>query len=200
MSGTTPLGRLHAKYAEISLRDDRDLTPDDRRSLLYYRADITPEQSSMESGSGPALWVRRIRELDAFVARAGRMPRENNRLPRAHISVAERRAAAWVRDQRKAIGLQQLVSYQIERLDCVPGYSHSPLDERWNARRDTYRDFTVTRGHAPAYRSIDQAERSLAAWADKQRMYYWKKTLPDRRVRSLEQLPTWTWGSRPPTQ
>lgn len=190
------LPRLHAHYAELAEREPWSLSEEQRRSVRFYRAEIALlAGASIESiGQRDEQWARQLINLDAFVNRRGRLPRENNRLDPHQIDATEQRLVNWVRGQRKANAAGRLTEYQQQRLLCIPGFSFNPIEDRWASRLAAYRRFLSRHHRAPMIRSSHGEERKLAAWAAKQRMHYRRGTLSEPRVDALAALDFWTWG------
>jgi hypothetical protein len=199
MTAPTSLDDLHAEYAELELHHPDELSVDRRRSVQHYRTEIAILSGRPNPGDIPdriANWVRNLLDLEAFIQREGRWPRENNRLYPDRLAHGERRLAAWVRAERRAAAALRRCEYQLRRLACVVGYRAHPLEDRWMAHLYRYRAFLITKHRVPSVRSPDAAERGLAAWAAKQRLLARRGALPDARKILLELLPIWTWGSR----
>jgi hypothetical protein len=171
---------------------------DQRRSVTFYLAEATLVAGIEVPPLTPARtiqWLRSLADLEVFLAREGRWPRENNRLERNAISQEERRLAVWVRTQRATANDGQLCEYQLRRLKCVPGFQQRPLDQRWDQNVLALQKFVADHRRAPAIRSDDPVERRLAAFAAKQRIAYRRGTLVPTRKSSLERLEFWTWGT-----
>ena len=201
MPTPTALDQLHAEYAALALRAAVALTPDRRRSLLFYRCEQAMLAGTPFPPQMPARviqWLQTLAELEAFIAGENRWPRENRRLDRAAISALERRLAIWVRTQRTAVGWGARCEYQIRRLACIPGFHLHPLDDRWHQHVSDYRTFTDTWRRPPLVRSVDEAERRLAAFAAKQRFTFRNGRLSPDRIAALKRLEFWTWGSWAP--
>lgn len=195
----TPLDRLHAEYAELDRQDPSRLTPDQRRSLIYYHYELELKLRTPSDSPAPvhvANWFAGLISLENFVALERRWPRENNRAEAAEFSDEEKRLATWVRTQRSAIDQGRRCDYQIKRLSFIAGFRHRPLQDRWNHRLLEFHHFTDTHHRAPLLRSTDFMERSLAAWAAKQRFAYRNRTLSCRRIETLQRLSYWSWGPR----
>jgi hypothetical protein len=195
----TPLGLLHAEYAQLAHNNTSKLTSDQRRSSSYYLAELAVSSSQAATRTGTArvgMWIRSLLDLEEFIATEGRWPKENNRAPKSAFSSVERRLVAWVRRERQATATSARCSYQLARLQCVPGYATRPMDDRWDHRLNEYERFTLDRGRAPRLRSVDEVESSLAGWAAKQRLLFRKGRLPLQRINTLEALDFWAWGSR----
>lgn len=191
------LDQLHADYSALALRPPAALTPDHRRSLLVYRGELallarTP--LPLQTPTRVIQWLQTLAELETFIAREERWPRENRRLDRAAITNEERRLAIWVRTQRTAADGGLRCDYQLRRLACVPGFHRHPLDDRWYQHVIDHQHFTDTHRRAPLVRSDDATERSLAGFAAKQRLAFRRGRLSSRRIAVLERLEFWTWG------
>jgi predicted alpha/beta hydrolase len=198
MHEPTPLEALHAEYARLEGQKPLALTGDQRQSVAFYVAELA-QIGAPRSEAGelrePAKWIHNLLALERFVAREGRMPRENRRLPAGMISTEERDQTSWVRSQRRMFKLGRLCSYQQRRALCVPGFSFRPLEDSWSANLGAYREFTDAHRDAPKVRSKDQLERALARWAAKARLRYRAGGLPQPRVDALNELDFWSWGS-----
>lgn len=193
----TPLDRLRAECAKLDLRERSNLSADQRRSLIYFHFEL--DLNSCVANPSPASvrvvqWFAVLNSLENFIAREGRWPRENNRAEKDEISEEERRLASWVRTQRSAIDQGRRCGYQINRLACLEGFHHRPLQDRWNHHLHDFRRFTDTHHRAPSVRSTDVLEQRLAAWAAKQRFAYRNGALSFIRIETLERLNCWTWG------
>ena len=195
------LTQLRADYAVLALRPPAALTPDHRRSLLFYRCELSLVAQIPLPPHTPIpviRWLKTLMELEAFIARERRWPRENRRLDPAAITAEERRLATWVRTQRTAADRGLRCDYQLRRLACVPGFHRHPLDDRWYQHVIDHQHFTDTRRRAPLLRSDEATERTLAGFAAKQRLAYRRGRLSPRQIGMLEVLEFWTWGSTPP--
>lgn len=191
------MDRLLADYATLALRPPTNLSPDQRRSLTFYQAELSllartagPQQIPIRVGD----WLQTLVDLEAFIAQENRWPRHNNRLHKDEISQEERRLVVWVRAQRTAADQCRRCEYQLRRLACIPGFRRRPLHDRWNERVVEYRGFVGVYRQAPLLRSDNFVERSLAAWASKQRLAYTNGRLDSWRIETLERLVHWGWG------
>ena len=193
MSEPTPVELLQAEYAQLLLRQPATLTGDQKRSLVYYKADVSPQ--GVESAEVTA-WLRNVTALEVFVQREGRMPRENRRLPPGAISVEEKKLGYRVRAQRRAFAAGRLCSYQERRLLYVPGFTYHPLEDLWWAHFEAYRLYTVVHQDAPKLRSQNKLEVGLAGWAAKTRMAYRAGTLEQWKRDALDGLDFWSWGAQ----
>lgn len=184
------LQALHREYEQLEQRGSR-LNPDQRTSLRYYRAETSGPD--IKTPRRVARWTRELANLERFIA-SQRWPRENNRLHTAAVDPEERRLAEWVRTQRKAIRDGRRCTYQVRRLECLPGFTTNPLDDRWRRRLDSYAASLRSHHGPPSSSSSDPDERALAAWAAKQRYLHRRGRLSPERARALESLSAWVWG------
>ena len=200
MPHLTPLDQLRADFTALTRRSPNSMSIDQRRSVAFYLAEVALVARTEVPPLTPfrtLQWLRALADLEAFLAREGKWPRENNRLERNTISEGERRLAVWVRTQRAAADQGRRCAYQLRRLECVPGFQQHPLDERWDQNVVAFQRFIADNGRAPSIRSDDATERRLAAFAAKQRLAYRRETLVQTRISSLERLELWTWGTSP---
>ena len=195
------LEQLHADYAAFAQRPPAALTPDRRRSLLFYQGELallTHIPPPPQTPTRVVQWLQSVAKLEAFIERENRWPRENRRLPTGAITVEERHLATWVRTQRTAANGGVRCDYQLRRLACVPGYHLHPLSEQWHRHVTGYQHFTDIWRQAPLLRGDDPTERRLAGFAAKQRLAYRRGRLSPRQIATLERLDFWSWGSQPP--
>jgi hypothetical protein len=190
---------LYVDYLHLVASDPRSLTEDETRSILYFRTEQSLAAGGTNADDIPRRvlkWITSARAVDDFIAAVGRLPRENNRLPRAHVSAEERVLVEWLRYQRRPRTRETHCDYQRRRLEAVPGFLWEPIADRWS---DTFRDyerFLVRHRRAPSIRSVDPLERHLAAWASKQRHRRRRRHLDAARESALATLPIWSWGAR----
>ncbi|MDQ1580155.1 MAG: hypothetical protein QOD05_930 [Microbacteriaceae bacterium] len=188
---------VHADYHRLATRNPESLTEDEARSILYFRTEQSIEAgtSSDDIQSRVLRWVTSVRAVDDFLATHGRLPRENNRLPRAEVSSEERVLVEWLRYQRRPRTRETHCSYQRRRLEALPGFRWDPIAGSWSATLCAYEVFLTQSNRAPAVRSSDPFERSLAAWAAKQRFLRRRGRLDLTRESALAALSIWTWGA-----
>lgn len=188
MPEPTGLARLFQEYSTLAGQDRRRQTADQARSLQYFH----DEMASSGDGSAPRArtirWVYTVKSVDAFVTSAGHLPRENNRLPKLEIDPREQALADWIRYQRRPASRALHCEYQRRRLECLLGFSWDPLGDQWDAQFAQFTRFVGEFHRAPRYRAEDATERTIAAWAAKQRHFLRSGTLPEDRVRKLRNL------------
>ena len=197
MTEPTALATLQAEYARLRRLGPDGLTADQALSLTYFGheqqlRDARPGDASIPDAI--TRWLQNVFGLEDFIARLKRMPRENRRLPAGTIPVEEKALTIFVRAQRRAFAGARLCTYQERRLAAIEGFSFHPRDDAWISCFREYRDFTTENGRVPRFRSDAGRERSLAAWAAKQRLSYRRGSLPRERVLALSGLGFWTWG------
>ncbi|WP_166879103.1 helicase associated domain-containing protein [Salinibacterium sp. ZJ450] len=194
---------LYEEYTDLARRENARLEPGENRSLRIYLAEAQLRTLGVEAhyrpGKRDTAWAKRVLELETFVGTQKRLPRENNRQPGA-VPPQEMMLVHWIRNQRKAYTEGRLCDYQVRRLECVPGFSWAPLTEAWEDRLAAYEQFITLNHRAPALRSTDPAESTLAAWAAKQRFARRNGRLNEERTNALSNLPFWTWGNRSESQ
>ncbi|WP_104177328.1 helicase associated domain-containing protein [Cryobacterium sp. Y50] len=197
MTEPSALSLLHADYARLRRLGPDELTADQALSLTcFLREQQLRDAQPGEAQISDAItrWLQNVFALENFIARLNRMPRENRRLPANSISDEEKTLTAFVRAQRRAFAGARLCTYQERRLAAIEGFSFHPRDDVWISRFREYRDFITENGRVPRFRSDAGRERSLAAWAAKQRLSYHRGRLPRERVLALSGLDFWTWG------
>jgi hypothetical protein len=186
---------LHAEYRSLANAQVRWPSDDLVQSLRYYEADVAfaTEGIDLSPKGRVAVWVRNVYALEDFIETTGHFPQDNRRRPVTNFTPEHLRLISWVGTQRRATLSGLRCTYQLRRLDVVPGYAASSVDGRWNVMFERYRAWIET-APAPRYRSPDAEERSLANWGAKQRVAYRRGTLDSSRVEKLEQLRIWGWG------
>jgi hypothetical protein len=189
---------LFDRYEALCDVPRQDLTPDDFASLRFYKAEaISSDADSAKRSSRIQTWLDRAKQLEAYIDREGRMPRENNRLPAGLVGPEESQLVNWVRYQRKSRAADILCEYQILRLELVTGFDWAPFDTQWDQEYTRYRAHLEHFRGAPKFRSEDPNEVALAKWASRQRAKYRTGNLDAERTYDLEALPIWTWGPNP---
>jgi hypothetical protein len=170
---------LQSEYEELHTRAWSDLSVDQRRGLDYYLADI--------GGPAPSLtiagWTQFVHGLDSFVQKEGRMPVPSSRSPRPRD--IEQRLIDRLNYQRRAAIRATHCSYQIRRLEGIPGFVWRPQHDRWMAQFAAYQEFWEENGRPPQRRSFDRSEASLGRWAAEQRAAYRSGELRPYRLRLL---------------
>lgn len=163
---------LFGKYLALDDAQQSSPTHHFERSLRYFRA----EQSLIHSagavnlpGSRISKWVLTARAFESFAREHGRLPMTRRRSSNCPASDAESRLAEWSKYQRRPAVHARLCAYQVERLECVAGFSWDPAGDRWDDQLFGYLDFVVTFGRKPRYRSVNPDERHLAGWEARQR-------------------------------
>jgi hypothetical protein len=162
MTASSLLRQLHLKYADLVKRTKEALSPDERRSLRYYVAEMALQEIGASVGR-PAdrvtEWAANLLELEEFVVRTGRLPRVNRRSG-GSMTHAEVRLEQWLNFQTRPSTISRHCTYQTDRLAIIPGYSASRLEDRWQVRYDQYREFLGEQRRVPALRSTDSFEKS----------------------------------------
>ena len=165
--------RVLTEYSQlddsVGIADGEDAV----RSLRYFRVErqvIIDSRFLDQLSDRISVWIRTVREVDAFTERHARHPRAHGRAAsRTEELREEARLADWLRYQRRPVVQARLCEYQARRLECVEGFRWDPLGERWDDHLLEYLGFVEAHGRKPRYRSEDWHEQRLAGWAAKQR-------------------------------
>lgn len=182
------LARLHLDYTGLASEDPHRLNEDQARSLQYFEAERTCSLDGREPRERILRWVYTVQLVDVFAQAAGRLPRENNRLPKSDIDPFEQRLADWIRYQRRPATQSLHCDYQRRRLECLHGFSWDPLGEQWDSQLAKFAQFVEELRRVPRYRADDVDERNLAAWVTRQRHFLRLGLLPADRVSDLRKL------------
>ena len=84
-----PLDQLRADFAALTRRSPNSMSIDQRRSVAFYLAECAVLAGIEVPPLTPARtvqWLRALADLEVFLARERRWPRDNNRLKRNTIS------------------------------------------------------------------------------------------------------------------
>ena len=188
MHKTPRLARLFRDSAALALQDPRLLAEDHTRSLEYFRAELSDANDASPPRNRVRRWVHMVRSVDAFYRDAGRLPRENNRVPKSEISPQEQRLADWLRYQRRPATLSHHCEYQRRRLECLPSFSWDPMGDQWDTQLARVTEFVDEFHRLPRYRAIETEERNIAAWVTRQRRFMRLGTLQADRISELREL------------
>ena len=170
------VARLQIEYDGLANQPARSLSVDERRGLEYFLADTVRQSSSSERINR---WVGFVHELDLFVEHHGRMPVPASRSPRPQDR--EQILIDRLSYQRRPAVRATHCSYQIRRLEGVPGFRWSPQHDRWMDRFLAHQAFWEENHRAPERRSPVRDEAALGRWAAEQRALYRATRLrPDR--------------------
>lgn len=195
MCAQPPHSTLSRKYLDLSHFDPKTLDQDQSRSLRFYlrESEIRDSKYSQTPIDRIGQWIHTLLRVEGFRERKGRLPRDNNRLPKTSIPQEERSLADWLRYQRRAATRDLHCTYQIERLQSIPGFSWDPRSDQWDEQFRRSAQFVLEHQRLPRYRSTDPAEKAAAGWLAKQRLFWHAGTLStDRRVRLEQILSEWT--------
>jgi hypothetical protein len=94
--------------------------------------------------------------------------------------------ANWASDQRKQYKDGELPTEKILKLEAL-GFIWDPIDAAWQANFKLLCEFKEANGHC----NVPQKSKSnapLAAWVNRQRTEYKKKSLTTERILKLEQI------------
>jgi hypothetical protein len=197
---TPPLKRILDDYEAICSRPARYIGVDKRRSVLFYRMELSAmarEPVSSASSNRVERWIAALLSLELFISVHGRWPTAATYRDPAGSVGEERRIAVWVRTQRVRSVKFLLCDYQTRRLLAVQDFQFRPREDRWFQTATRYSEFVRDMGHAPRLRSEDASEKALAAWGAKQRLAKRNGTLPLHRADHLRHLLVPAWGVPP---
>ncbi|MET3769832.1 hypothetical protein ABIB15_002536 [Marisediminicola sp. UYEF4] len=196
MPYTNAADELAAKYEALARTPPRLHDDDHARSRRHHavNAALEADERVLEPSARIVSWVVLLRSFERFESRENRLPRENNRLPPGSISDEERTLAEWRKYQLRAATRERHCDYQRRRLESIPGFTWTPLEDRWNQQYAEYVGF-VEAHREPRRRSPDPLERRLAAWWERQRRARSRGTLPEERAARLTATPGWRWSA-----
>ena len=141
-------------------------------------------------------WNINANAVETFVAEHGRYPRSNSHQLRTALGLVEVRLHDWVRRQRRTCA--ELSTYQVARVEQIPGFSWEPLEEAWDRNAAAYTAFVEQHHRRPSIRAAaGTAEHRLGVWANNQRAAERRGRLLYHRVRELSDLSLWVWTRIP---
>jgi hypothetical protein len=135
-------------------------------------------------------WNLTVNALESFVTEHGQYPRRHPNSSKPALGIQEVRLHDWVRRQRRTCA--DLSTYQVVRLEQIPGFSWEPLEEAWDRNATAYTAFVEQHHRRPSIRAAaGTVEHQLGVWANNQRAAERHGRLPYHRVRELSDLPLW---------
>jgi hypothetical protein len=141
-------------------------------------------------------WNINANAVEAFLAEHGQYPRRLPHQPKPALGIPEVRLHDWVRRQRRTWA--ELSSYQVARLEQIPGFSWEPLEEAWDRNAAAYTAFVEQHHRRPSIRAATgTVEHRLGVWVNNQRAAERHGRLPYHRIRELSDLPLWVWTRIP---
>ena len=118
----------------------------------------------------------------------------DSKVPLAHTTPQEYGLGSWISTARRNKSMNQLSADRIRRLEAVPGWSWSILDEKWEEGFKLMEKYISQHGNArvPA-RYITPQGFKLGRWLEGQFRLWLGKKLDQNRTRRLESLHGWHW-------
>lgn len=173
---TTALAALHAEYSDHATQSALTLTLDQRRGVAFYLADT---DDAVEVESFVRRWTDRVHDLDDFVDKHGGMPRADSTRPRP--ATAEQTLVDTLTYFRQVGAAGGYCSYQVRRLEAVPGFAWNPRDAQWSSMLAAHQQFWVNHQRPPRRRATDPAEVTIGRWVAQQRAQHARgRLLPER--------------------
>lgn len=137
MYGKETLQALHDRWVRLSAGPaDDDVTA---RSLTYFTAETGIGTHEVPVPRRVSNWVELLLALEQYVERTEEFPRRNSRRQPDEIDPLVEKLANWARYQRRTE--LRLCTYQRERLECVRGFSWTPIDDGWDDQLSVILDF-----------------------------------------------------------
>lgn len=131
-------------------------------------------------------WNRKIGLLQSYVSENG-----TSNIPKSQ-QFRGFELGMWVKYIRSK--RWELEESQRAELEQLHGWTWDPLESRWLERFETLRDFCAVHGTARVPQGVTHLGQPLGTWVSYQRKH--KDELDDVKVRSLENLPGWTWNPK----
>ena len=134
-----------------------------------------------------AIWRKRFESVKLFIQTKNRLPSSSSQ------DRAEKSLGGWLDGQKLKKKKGLLANDKIRKLQDLPDWSWDFQAEQWGKTRLKVRDFIDKHGGYPSEKSPNKAEKSLAAWCRGQKVRKRLGTMPQLRIKLLEQLPGWQW-------
>jgi superfamily II DNA or RNA helicase len=134
-------------------------------------------------------WENGFAQLMAYVKVHG-----DAKVPMAQITSHGYKLGNWLTKVRSSKLKNQLSQDRIQRLEEVPGWSWSILDEKWDEGFRALEKYVAERGDSrvpPTY--VTPHGYQLGAWLDRQRRLRLVQRLDQNRTQRLDGLPGWSW-------
>ena len=134
-------------------------------------------------------WLDTYTTLVTFLATQSRLPREN--LSNSDPALRQERVlGSWVRYQRRRFERGIMPPWQAGLLaSAIPGMTWTPHDDSWRRSLHELIQFVTDNARMPRYRSVDTAEKRLAAWVYKMRHLCRLGSLAAEREAALRRAP-----------
>jgi superfamily II DNA or RNA helicase len=136
-----------------------------------------------------ASWEFYFGLLQSFVDREG-----HSRVPAGYRADDGFELGQWLAHQRRGYQRGTLDKARRRRLERLPGWTWTPLEDDWEDGFARLQSYVRQEGHSrvPALYRAGEDFR-LGSWVANQRQGYQRATLDAERQRRLEALPEWTW-------
>ena len=103
----------------------------------------------------------------------------------------------WISTARRKKSTNQISLDRIRRLEAIPGWSWSVLEESWEDGFRMLEEFVAERGDARVPTTyVAPSGYKLGDWVDRQRGMYLEQRLDPSRAVRLSELPGWSWDRK----
>jgi superfamily II DNA or RNA helicase len=134
-------------------------------------------------------WENRFARLESYAQREG-----HSRVPAPYCDKDGFRLGSWVVNQRQVYLRGTLEQERRRRLEALPGWTWTVLDDAWEDRFARLESYVQHEGDSRVPTDYyDSDGFRLGSWVNNQRQAYQRGTLEQERRRRLEALPGWTW-------
>lgn len=137
-------------------------------------------------------WSEAFCCLQTFVEREG-----HSRVP-SGFTESGLALGSWVSTQRAAHTRGILSVDRVDALEALPGWSWSPISDRWHQSFELLVQFVRREGHARVPRSHRESGLALGAWVTTQKTRHTQGSLSPEKIALLEALPGWAWAAPTP--
>jgi len=104
---------------------------------------------------------------------------------------------AWLAKQRFLRRHGRLAAETARLLEAVPGWTWSPMDERFQSGLARLRQFVAREGHCDVPKRHVEGGYRLGRWLSRQRELHERGELAPERVAALDAVASWRWPSPP---
>lgn len=116
--------------------------------------------------------------------------------PLAHITSQGFKLGNWLSKVRSAKLKNKLSHDRIQRLEALPGWSWDILAEKWEEGFKLLEQYVNQHGNASVpHHHVTSQGYKLGKWVEQQRRMRSNNKLSQDRIRRLEPIPGWLWGT-----
>jgi superfamily II DNA or RNA helicase len=111
-------------------------------------------------------------------------------------AIRDHQISTWISNQRASRKRGTLSRDRAERLESIPGWTWTPLDDHalWKINFQILKAFAIEHHTSKVSKKLNLEGVNIWNWINYQRMRFRKKELKDWQISLLENLPEWDWN------